>query len=48
MSVGTRLVVALLCLGADRLTAGDRTWSVNVGGLDRPYLVHVPPAFDSP
>lgn len=40
------LVMLLLGLLAEPLTPGDHARSVQAGGLDRPYLLHLPTSFD--
>lgn len=40
------LVTAMLGADADSLSSGDYRRTVNSGGLERNYLVHVPPRYD--
>jgi polyhydroxybutyrate depolymerase len=46
MNLAAGLVSALLGLGVQPLTPGDHLRSVHIGGLERTYLVHIPPAHD--
>src|SRR4051812_43908742 len=47
MSGNLVILAVVASFAADRLTPGDHTRTVEVGGQARPYLLHVPPAHDA-